>query len=122
MIRMVKNLEERKITLKVITQNIYTSTPEGSLFFHMNAAFEQFQREIIVESTKAGLKSACKNGSIGDRPLLITDEKLRMAKAMIKDTENYIFIFEIIKTLSIGRTTFYRYIPPKEIQKIRSEA
>ena len=32
-----------------------TGTPEGRLFFHMNAAFDQFQREIIVENTRACL-------------------------------------------------------------------
>ena len=122
MIITVKDLEERKISLKVITQNIDTSSPEGRLFFHMNAAFDQFQREIIVENTKAGLKSARKNGRIGGRPLLMTDEKLRTAKAMLKDTENYPFISDIIKTLSIGRTTFYRHFPPEEIQKIRPES
>ena len=41
----------------VITQKIDTTTPEGRLLFHMNAAFDQFQREIIVENTKADLKS-----------------------------------------------------------------
>jgi DNA invertase Pin-like site-specific DNA recombinase len=121
MMSTVKDLEEREISLKVITQNIDTSTPEGRLFFHMNAAFDQFQREIIVENTKAGLKSARKNGRIGGRPLLMTAEKLRTAKAMLKDTENYQFISDIIKTLSIGRTTFYRHFPSEEIQKIRPE-
>ena len=85
----------------------------------MNAAFDQFQREIIVENTKAGLKLARKNGRIGGRPLLMTDEKLRTAKAMLKDTENHPFISDIIKALNIGRTTFYRHFPPEEIQKIR---
>ena len=117
----VKELEELKISLKVITQNIDTSTPEGRLFFHMNAAFDQFQREIIVDNTKAGLKSARKQGRIGGRPRLMTDEKHRTAKAMLKDTENYPFISDIIKTLRIGRTTFYRHFPPEEIQKIRPE-
>lgn len=115
----LKILEEKKIALQVITQNIDTSTPEGRLFFHMNAAFDQFQREIIVENTKAGLKSARKNGRIGGRPKLMSDDKMRTAKAMLKDNENYPFISDIIKTLGIGRTTFYRHFPPEIIQELR---
>ncbi len=64
----VKILEDRKINLKVLTQKIDTGTPEGRLFFHINAAFDQFQREIIVENTKAGLKAARESGPIGGRP------------------------------------------------------
>ena len=118
----LKTLEENKIGLKIITQNIDTSTPEGRLFFHMNAAFDQFQREIIIENTKAGLKAARKNGRIGGRPKLMSDDKMRSAKAMLKDTENYPFISDIIKTISIGRTTFYRYFPPEAIQELRPQS
>ena len=120
-INTVKDLEDRKIGLKVITQNIDTGTPEGRLFFHMNAAFDQFQREIIVENTKAGLKTARKHGRIGGRPPIMTDDKMRTAKAMLKDTENYPFISDIIKALSIGRTTFYRHFPPERIEKLRPQ-
>ena len=117
----LKILEEQKIGLQVITQNIDTSTPEGRLFFHMNAAFDQFQREIIVENTKSGLKSARKNGRVGGRPKLMSDDKIRTAKAMLKDNENYPFISDIIKTISIGRTTFYRYFPPESIRQLRPQ-
>jgi len=122
-INTVKNLEDRQISLKVLTQNIDidTATPEGRLFFHMNAAFDQFQREIIVENTMAGLKSARKHGRIGGRPTLMTDDKKRTAQAMLKDTENYPFISDIIKTLGIGRTTFYRHFPPENIEQLRPE-
>ena len=120
-INTVKDLEDRQIGLKVLTQKIDTGTPEGRLFFHMNAAFDQFQREIIVENTKAGLKSARKNGRIGGRPPLMTENKIRTAKAMLKDTENYPFISDIIKTLNIGRTTFYRHFPPEKINQLRAE-
>ena len=41
-INTVKDLEARNIGLKVITQKIDTTTPEGRLFFHMTAAFFQF--------------------------------------------------------------------------------
>jgi len=85
----------------------------------MNAAFDQFQREIIVENTRAGLKAARKNGRIGGRPTLMTDDKMRVAQAMLKDTKNYPFISDIIKTLNIGRTTFYRHFPPEKIEQLR---
>lgn len=117
----VKGLDERQIGLKVLTQNIDTSTPEGRLFFHMNAAFDQFQREIIVENTRAGLQAARKKGRIGGRPTLMTDDKIRIAQAMLKDTENYPFISDIIKMLGIGRTTFYRHFPPERISDLRPQ-
>ncbi len=120
-INTVKNLEDRQIGLKVLTQNIDTGTPEGRLFFHMNAAFDQFQREIIVENTRAGLKTARKHGRIGGRQPIMTDDKMRTAQAMLKDTENYPFISDIIKVLGIGRTTFYRYFPPERIEQLRTQ-
>ena len=42
--------------------NIDTGTPEGRLFFHITAAFDEFQRELIVENTRAGLAAARKRG------------------------------------------------------------
>ena len=118
-IQTVKILEEKQISLKVITQKIDTTTPEGRLFFHINASFDQFQREIIVENTKAGLDTARKNGRIGGRPSIMTIEKIRTAKSMLKDTENYPFISDIIQALGIGRTTFYRHFPTSLIASIR---
>lgn len=66
-------------------QNIDTSTPEGWLFFYMNAAFDQSQHKIIVENTQARLKSARKNGRIGSRPTLMTDKRIRVAQSMHKN-------------------------------------
>ena len=118
-INTVKDLEARNIGLKVITQKIDTTTPEGRLFFHMTAAFDQFQRELIVENTKAGLKAARSRGRVGGRPRVLTEEKIKVARAMLKDRENYPFISDIIKALGIGRTAFYRYFPPTDIENLR---
>ena len=38
---------------------------------------------------------------------------------MLKDSENYPFISDIIKQLEIGRTTFYRHFPPERISELR---
>jgi len=112
-------LEQKGIKLKVLTQNIDTGTPEGRLFFHVTAAFDEFQRELIVENTRAGLAAAHKRGRRGGRPPSMTDDKIRNAESMLKDIENYPFISDIIKQLEVGRTTFYRHFPPQRICELR---
>lgn len=116
----VRQLEERGINLRALTQKIDTTTPEGRLFFHINAAFDQFQREIIVENTRAGLKSARERGRIGGRPKIMTEERLKQIRAMIKDTAAYLFISDVIRAAGIGRRTFYRYFSAEEVHRLRT--
>lgn len=120
-IKTATDIGERGIGLKVLTQNIDTSTPEGRLFFHMTAAFDEFQRELIVENTRAGLKAAAKRGRRGGRPKAMNEQTIKHAEAMLKDTENYPFIGDVIDQLKIGRTAFYRYFPTDRIKELRKE-
>lgn len=117
----VRDLEARGINLRALTQKIDTTTPEGRLFFHINAAFDQFQREIIVENTRAGLKAAREHGRVGGRPKIMTDERMKLIHAMIKDTAAYPFISDVIRAASIGRRTFYKYFPPEQIRTLRDD-
>ena len=118
-IQTVQDMQARNLEFKVLTQKIDTSTPEGRLFFHMTAAFDQFQRELIVENTKAGLAAARNSGRKGGRPRAMDDEKVRLAEALLRDRENYPFVNDVIKQLEIGRTAFYRYFPPERIRELR---
>ena len=112
-------IQERGIELRILTQNIDTITPEGRLFFHIMAAFDEFQRELIVENTRAGLAAAKKRGRRGGRPKSMDEEGIRKAEAMLKDTENYPFVGDVIDQINIGRTAFYRYFPPDRIRELR---
>ena len=120
-IKTASDINERGIGLKVLTQNIDTTTTEGRLFFHMTAAFDEFQRELIVENTRAGLVAANKRGRKGGRPKVMNEQSIRNAEAMLKDTENYPFVSDVIDQLSIGRTAFYRYFPTDRICELRKE-
>lgn len=52
-----------------ITDNIDTSTTYGRLLFGILASFAEFERNIILERTQAGLERARKMGSRSGKPL-----------------------------------------------------
>jgi DNA invertase Pin-like site-specific DNA recombinase len=84
----------------------------------ITAAFDEFQRELIIENTRA----ARKQGRRGGRPPVLDKEGIRVAEAMLKDTMNHPFIGDVIDRLGIGRTAFYRYFPPDRIRELRNQA
>lgn len=56
------------IDMRCITQPIDTTTSTGKLLFNILASFAEFERDIIVERTLAGLAAARARGRIGGRP------------------------------------------------------
>jgi DNA invertase Pin-like site-specific DNA recombinase len=108
LIEIVNELNSKKIGIKSLNEQIDTSTANGKLIFHIFASIAEFERELIKERTKAGLKSARARGRIGGRPSKITSEKIRMAKQLHSDPNNP--IEDILKMLNIGRATFYKML------------
>ena len=58
-------LEQKRQALKVLTRNIDTGTPEGRLFFHITAAFDEFQRELMVQKHQGGPRGGPTAGTQG---------------------------------------------------------
>lgn len=56
------------VDMRCLTQPIDTTTPTGKLMFSILACFAEFERDIIVERTLAGLAAARARGRIGGRP------------------------------------------------------
>jgi DNA invertase Pin-like site-specific DNA recombinase len=58
-----------------VTQGIDTdeSNPTSRLMLNPLAAFAEFERELIVERTRAGLQRARREGRIGGRPRVIVN-------------------------------------------------
>ncbi len=62
--------EAHDIQLRSISEAIDTTTPGGRFFFHIICALAQFERDLISERTREGLREARKRGVKLGRPRL----------------------------------------------------
>jgi DNA invertase Pin-like site-specific DNA recombinase len=82
----------------------------GRLIFAIFAGLAEFERELIVERTRAGLASAGARGRHGGRPYKMTPAKLRLAQAATGKPETK--VSELCAELGITRQTLYRHVTP----------
>ncbi len=107
LIETVEQLEAMKVGFQSVTEAIDTTTSGGKLVFHIFASLAEFERTLIRERTRAGLKAARARGRQGGRPMTLSEDKRRMAQALRDDPKQS--VASICKALGITRTTFYRY-------------
>lgn len=84
LILLLEEFHVKKVEFISITQNINTTTPEGKLFLHMLACFAQYERELIVARTNAGLERARKEGKVLGRPAGRRDKKPRKTSGYVE--------------------------------------
>ncbi|TAL43754.1 MAG: recombinase family protein [Methylovulum sp.] len=107
----VDELRTRKVGLKVLAgagAQIDTTTSNGRLFFGIFAALAEFERELIVERTQAGLAAARARGRKGGRPRKMDRPTLKMAMTALADTNSN--ATDVAKRLGITTTTLYMYV------------
>ena len=113
LVNTVGDLTKRGIGLKVLAgegASIDTTTANGRLIFAIFAGLAEFERELIVERTHAGLASARARGRHGGRPFKMTPAKLRLAQAAMGKPETK--VAELCAELGVTRQTLYRHVTP----------
>ncbi len=113
LVNLVHELTARGIGFRVLSgqgASIDTTTPNGKLVFGIFAALAEFERELIVERTRAGLASARARGRFGGRPYKMTAAKLNLAVAAMGRPETR--VGELCAELGITRQTLYRHVAP----------
>lgn len=81
----LQRIEDRRANLRCLTQPIDTSSPMGKLVFNIVGAMAQFEREVGVERTKAGLAAAAARGRKGGRKPALTEEKAAQASKLLAE-------------------------------------
>jgi DNA invertase Pin-like site-specific DNA recombinase len=117
-----EQLRERGIDLVVLKQDIDTTTPTGRLVFHIMAAIDEFQRELIVEGTHEGLAAARARGRKGGRKRKLSPDQIALARRLYDekgdDGKRARTVQEIADMLGgVDRGTVYR-----SLERQRAEA
>lgn len=102
----VDELSRRGIEFVSLRENIDTSTATGKLTLTIFAAIAAFERELLVERTRAGIGAARARGRNGGRPRSLKPADVRLARTMLADRQ--VTVTEVAAHFQIGRTTLYR--------------
>lgn len=105
LIELVELFERKKVHLVSLKESIDTNTPTGKLLFTLMSALAQFERDVIAERTKEGLKSARARGRMGGRPR--TDEAKVKQAVKLYNTRQY-SVKEIEELTGVKKATLYR--------------
>lgn len=112
LIDLVTHFEKNDVKLISIKENFDTNSPQGRLMMTVFQAFSQFERDLIVERTKEGLKSARARGRQGGRSKVRTRD---ITKAINLYNSKEYSVNEIVEMTNISRATLYRYLKSESI-------
>ena len=108
LVELVGDLKERGIEFVSLRESIDTTTPGGKLIFHVFGAVAEFERDLVLERTVAGLEAARARGRRGGRPRALDESKAKLARRLKAEGEHS--VEEICSMLGVGRSTLYRYL------------
>ena len=103
LVQIIRNLESRNIGFLSLSESIDTTNAGGKLIFHIFAALAEFERNLISERTKAGLKAARARGRKGGRKTKLTNSDMRKAAAMLRDP--FVTKTEVARHFGVSRVT-----------------
>jgi DNA invertase Pin-like site-specific DNA recombinase len=110
LIDLVNELRGRGVEFVSLRESIDTTTPGGKLVFHVFGAVAEFERDLILERTMAGLEAARARGRNGGRPPKLDERKLALASRLMRDRETP--ILEVCEAVGVSRATLYRHLKP----------
>ena len=108
LIELTELFEQKGVHLVSLKESIDTSTSTGKLLFTLMSAIAQFERDVIADRTREGLKSARARGRTGGRPR--TDPAAVKKALRLYATKEY-SIKEIEELTGVKKSTLYRNLP-----------
>lgn len=102
---LIERLKGQGADFQSLTDGIDTMTTGGKLVFHIMGALAEFERDLISERTKAGMKSAKKRGKHVGRPKALSQGQIQHMHELLSTGKTQREVAELLKVSpnTIGR-------------------
>jgi DNA invertase Pin-like site-specific DNA recombinase len=87
LIELIDTIGKQGAGFASLTESIDTTTAGGRLVFHMMGALAEFERGLIAERTRAGMRAAKRRGKHVGRPFKLDGNQLAQAREWIASGE-----------------------------------
>ena len=106
-LKLIEDLDDRHIGLRVLNIGLDTSTPTGRLLVSILAAVSQLEVDLLSERVRDGLASARRQGRIGGRKFALNPEQRAEALRLHEDGRSH---SEIARLFGCSPRTVYRIV------------
>jgi len=117
-IELIRDLARRGIRLRSLTEpflDVDTSTPMGEAIVGIMAVLAQLRVSTIRENTRRGLEHARRQGRVGGRPTVMSDERTAVAVKMREGNES---VAKIARTLGVGASSVARALARHDAERL----
>ena len=104
----VAYLNGQGIALKSLHESIDTASATGKPVFHIFASLAEFERNLVIERTHAGLAAARARGKKGGRPGALGEQEIKRLIELYGQKQ--VSIGEICRMMGISKPTLYAYV------------
>ena len=104
--RLLAELEDRGVHFRTVDDGLDTKGSTGKLTMHILSAVAQFERDLILERTRAGLAAARNNGKRLGPPIKWRPEMVKRARELM--TKDGLSGDETARVLGVSRRTLFR--------------
>jgi DNA invertase Pin-like site-specific DNA recombinase len=103
--KILAELDERGVAFRTVEDGLNTQGSTGKLVLHMLGAVAQFERDLIIERTRAGLAMARKNGKRLGPPVKWQPDMAKQARRLLDKGD--LTAQEVANVLKVSRRTLF---------------
>jgi DNA invertase Pin-like site-specific DNA recombinase len=104
LLQIITTLQTQGVAFRSLTEQMDTTTPQGTFLFSVFGALAQYERALAQERIRAGLEAARRRGKRGGRPRVLSPEQLDAICAALQAGTSKA---AICRTFGVKRSTLY---------------